>query len=54
MVFSNGDSYLAISKEEVRKGKSIIYFWEVGLAREWFIGGIPEYTAGLAPTVSNK
>lgn len=23
------------------------YFWEVGLAREWFIGGIPEYTRDL-------
>lgn len=47
MVFSSGNSYTVISKEEVRKGKVCYLFLEVGLAREWFMGCIPEYTLDL-------
>lgn len=35
-VFSSGNSYMLISKEEVRRGAIVIYFWKVGLTRECF------------------
>lgn len=47
MVFSGGSSCMAISREEVRKGKVYDLFLEVGLAREWFIGCVPDYTLDL-------